>query len=124
MAAGHFTTATLVPLFLEIGHLFEERSSRGARAAIEGIRRLSAQAATRIGASGEEQVSPDELAVGDTVLVRPGDVIPVDGEIVSGYSLTWSYLAWFSDESSGRTFGITMTILRMLPTLHGSYRYM
>lgn len=86
MAAGHFTTATLVPLFLEIGHLFEERSSRGARAAIEGIRRLSAQAATRIGASGEEQVSPDELAVGDTVLVRPGDVIPVDGEIVSGYS--------------------------------------
>src|SRR5438067_12786475 len=42
-ASGDFVTATLIPLFLEIGRLFEERSSLGARAAIEGIRALSAR---------------------------------------------------------------------------------
>jgi cation transport ATPase len=36
-ATGDFVTATLIPLFLEIGRLFEERSSLGARATIDGI---------------------------------------------------------------------------------------
>ncbi len=86
MATGDFVTATLVPLFLEIGHLFEERSSRGARAAIEGIQRLSAQCATRWQDGREEEVEPSALCVGDQVVVRPGEVIPVDGEVVRGHS--------------------------------------
>ena len=86
MATGDFVTATLVPLFLELGHLFEERSSRGARAAIEGIRRLSAQEATLWRDGAESRIDPDELRVGDRVVVRPGEVIPVDGEIEEGHS--------------------------------------
>ena len=92
-ATGDFVTATLVPLFLELGHLFEERSSRGARAAIDGIRKLSARRATKLempaGESGparEREVSPSELAAGDLVLVRPGEVIPVDGRVRQGRS--------------------------------------
>ena len=46
-ATGDFLTATLIPLFLELGRLFEERSSLGARAAIEGIRALGARQAVR-----------------------------------------------------------------------------
>lgn len=46
-AQGEFVTATLIPLFLELGRLFEERSSLGARAAIEGIRALRARQALR-----------------------------------------------------------------------------
>src|SRR5581483_2852589 len=46
-ATGDFVTATLIPLFLELGRLFEERSSLGARAAIDGIRALSARQAVR-----------------------------------------------------------------------------
>lgn len=86
MATGDFVTATLVPLFLELGHLFEERSSRGARAAIDGIARLSSQRATRATEAGEEDVDPGQLTEGDHVIVRPGEVIPVDGEVVTGYS--------------------------------------
>jgi len=86
MAAGSFVTATLVPLFLELGHLFEERSSRGARAAIEGIRRLSAQRATRWVNGAEHEIEPGDLTVGDQVVVRPGEVIPVDGRVVHGHS--------------------------------------
>ncbi|MEM9381131.1 MAG: cation-translocating P-type ATPase [Planctomycetota bacterium] len=86
MATGDFVTATLVPLFLELGHFFEERSSRGARAAIEGIRKLSAQRATKLVDGEEREVRPEEIEVGDQVLVRPGDIVPVDGEVVSGRS--------------------------------------
>ena len=46
-ATGDFVTATLIPLFLELGRLFEERSSLGARAAIDGIRALGARQAVR-----------------------------------------------------------------------------
>jgi len=87
MAIGDFVTATLVPLLMEIGQLFEERSSRGARAALEGIRRLRAQKAHRLDKGGREtEVEPDTLRPGDRVVVRPGDVIPVDGEVVRGHS--------------------------------------
>src|SRR6202007_3478809 len=51
--SGDFVTATLIPLFLEIGRLFEERSSLGARAAIDGIRALSARQAVRGGNGGD-----------------------------------------------------------------------
>ncbi len=86
MASGDFVTATLVPLFLELGHLFEERSSRGARAAIEGIRKLRAHRATILKDGKEREISPDDLVHDDVVIVRPGEVIPCDGEVESGYS--------------------------------------
>lgn len=85
-AYGDFVTATLVPLFMEVGRLFEERSSRGARAAIEGIRRLHAQTAHRVREGKEEEIEPSKLVPGDEVLVRPGDVIPVDGKVLAGHS--------------------------------------
>jgi heavy metal translocating P-type ATPase len=86
MAYGDFVTATLVPLFMELGRLFEERSSRGARAAIEGIRKLSARRATRVENGREVDVAPESLAAGDEVVVRPGEVVPVDGRVVAGHS--------------------------------------
>lgn len=86
MAVGEFVTAGLVPLFLELGHLFEERSSRGAVAAIDGIRKLSSQRATRVQDGTEEEVEPDQLRSGDEVIVRPGQVIPVDGQVLTGFS--------------------------------------
>lgn len=86
MATGDFVTATLVPLFLELGHLFEERSSRGARAAIDGIRKLSARKATRLVDGKEQDIVPEEIELGDQVLVRPGEIVPVDGKVVSGRS--------------------------------------
>ncbi|MEM6455905.1 MAG: cation-translocating P-type ATPase [Acidobacteriota bacterium] len=90
MSIGDFVTATLVPLLMELGQLFEERSSRGARAAIEGIRKLRAHRARRIDVDGESEieveVKPDEVRQGDVVIVRPGEIIPVDGTVVAGHS--------------------------------------
>ena len=53
-----------MPLFLEVGRLFEERSSLGARAAIDGIRALAARQATRWRDGVEELVDPAQPAAG------------------------------------------------------------
>jgi cation transport ATPase len=83
-ATGDFVTATLIPLFLEFGRLFEERSSLGARAAIDGIRALGARQAVRWRNGIEERVDPDVLVPGDEILVRPGERIAVDGTVLDG----------------------------------------
>src|SRR5580704_8188351 len=67
-ATGDFVTATLIPLFLEVGRLFEERSSLGARAAIDGIRALGARQATQWRNGTEERVDPNSLRPGDEIL--------------------------------------------------------
>jgi Cd2+/Zn2+-exporting ATPase len=85
-ASGDFVTATLIPLFLELGRLFEERSSLGARAAIDGIRALGARQAVRWRNGTEERVDPNSLRPGDEILVRPGERIAVDGAVIEGRS--------------------------------------
>lgn len=81
---GEFVTATVIPLFLELGRLFEERSSLGAKAAIDGIRALGARDAIRWKNGSEQRVDPADLVPGDEILVRPGERIAVDGTVLEG----------------------------------------
>lgn len=84
VSSGDFVTATLIPLFLELGRLFEERSSLGARAAIDGIRALGARQAVLWRDGVEERIDPTNLSPGDRILVRPGERIAVDGTVIEG----------------------------------------
>ena len=86
MSQGDFVTATLVPLFLDLGRLFEERSALGSRAAIEGLLRLRAPVATRLIQGREDEVAAEHLRVGDLILVRPGQRLPADGVVEVGHS--------------------------------------
>ena len=83
---GDFITAGMVPLLMEVGHLLEERSVMGARAAIEGIQKLHARQANLLEDGQERTVDPQELRVGDIVVVRPGETIPADAVVVQGRS--------------------------------------
>jgi Cd2+/Zn2+-exporting ATPase/Cu+-exporting ATPase len=85
-ATGDFETAILIPLVMEIGHFFEERSILGARAAIEGLKTLRPGTAARLGPRGEEEVAVDRLHPGDHIVVRPGEAFPGDGRVVRGTS--------------------------------------
>ena len=86
MATGDFVTATLIPVIMSLGYFLEERSILGAQAAIKGLRLLHARNATLLTSEGEREVNPQTLKVGDVLLVRPGDIVAADGEIVEGMS--------------------------------------
>ncbi|WP_300157175.1 cation-translocating P-type ATPase [Solidesulfovibrio sp.] len=85
LAQGEVLTAAVVSCIMTLGALVEEAVSDGARRSIEALAALTPQEATVLDANGGERlVSVAAIKVGDVVLVRPGERIPVDAEIVSG----------------------------------------
>ena len=85
LAQGEVLTAAVVSFIMTLGSLIEEAVSDGARRSIEALAALTPQEATVIDAEGRERVVPvASVKPGDRILVRPGERIPVDAEIVSG----------------------------------------
>lgn len=83
----YFDAAVSLLFLLLIGRWLEHRLRARASSAAADLLALQAATATRIGADGALSAIPlDEVAVGDLLLVRPGDRLPVDGEIVDGAS--------------------------------------
>jgi len=80
----YWELATLIDVML-LGHWIEMRSVMGASGALEALVRLLPSEAHRLKADGSsEDVTIDQLAAGDKVLVKPGERVPTDGVIVSG----------------------------------------
>ena len=76
--------ATLIDIML-IGHWLEMRSVMGASRALEELVKLMPSSAHKIMPDGSIIDIPlDELSVGDHVIIKPGEKVPVDGEIISG----------------------------------------
>jgi Cu2+-exporting ATPase len=84
---AYFDAAVSLLFLLLIGRWLDHRLRSRARSAASDLLALQAQAACVLDASGHERRTPlSEVAVGDRVLVRPGERIPVDGQVVSGLS--------------------------------------
>lgn len=82
-----FDAAVMLCFFLLIGRYLDYRSRAAARSAAEELTALEVPRAIRIDADGTEAGVPvAELRIGDTVLVRPGGRIPVDGTVIDGMS--------------------------------------
>jgi Cu2+-exporting ATPase len=78
--------ATLIDVML-LGHWLEMRSIMAASSALEELARLMPSEAHKVMPDGSTKDVPlDELAAGDLVLVRPGEKIPSDGNVVEGES--------------------------------------
>ena len=76
--------ATLIDVML-LGHWLEMRSIAAASSALEELAKLMPSEAHKIMPDGRMQDVPlDELAVGDKVLVKPGEKVPADGTVVEG----------------------------------------
>jgi Cu+-exporting ATPase len=89
LLAGHphlfFEAASVVLLFVLLGKRLEARAKREAGSAIRALLDLRPRTARRIEADGaEREVAAALLRVGDRVVVRPGERVPVDGEVVEG----------------------------------------
>jgi len=77
--------ATLVSIML-LGHWLEMASVRGASNALEALTKLMPSVAHRLHGSDLRDVPVADLAVGDRILVRPGEQVPADGEVEDGTS--------------------------------------
>ncbi|HEX6587101.1 MAG TPA: heavy metal translocating P-type ATPase, partial [Solirubrobacterales bacterium] len=82
----YFDTAAVIIALILLGRLLEARAKAGTTAAIKKLMGLRAQSA-RVVRDGEElEVPIEQVVIGDLVVVRPGEKVPVDGSIVDGRS--------------------------------------
>src|SRR5690625_2592741 len=80
----YFEAAAIIITLIVLGKLFEERAKGRTSQAIQKLLGLQAKTA-RVMRDGQEREIPiEEVIVGDTIIVRPGEKIPVDGEISDG----------------------------------------
>jgi Cd2+/Zn2+-exporting ATPase len=86
LASGEFLTAAVVSCIMVMGALIEEATAESARRSIQSLIRVSPRQATRIVNGLESNVAVEEVRIGDRLLVKPGEQIPVDGAIQEGFS--------------------------------------
>jgi Cu+-exporting ATPase len=87
-AANHvyFEAAAVIVSLILLGRLFEARAKGRTSEAIKRLMTLQAKTARIVRDGGEVELPIAEVLVGDIVAVRPGERIPVDGEVVEGAS--------------------------------------
>jgi len=81
-----YEAAAVLLVFILLGHWLEMRARAGASDAIRALMELAPPLATVLREGVEIQVPTADVRVGDTVIVKPGDKIPVDGHVVEGSS--------------------------------------
>jgi Cu+-exporting ATPase len=82
----YFDTAVIIIALILLGRFLEARAKGQTSEAIKKLMGMQAKTARVIRDGAEEDVPVDEVVVGDEVIVRPGEKLPVDGVIVEGRS--------------------------------------
>jgi len=83
----YFEAAAVISVLVLLGEVLQLRARENTSGAIRALLRLAPAAAARVRADGsDEEVPLDQVIRGDALRVRPGDKIPVDGEVLEGRS--------------------------------------
>ncbi len=82
----YFESAAMILTLITVGKLLEARSKGKTTNAIKSLMDLAPKTARVLRGGKEETIPAEEVQIGDTFLVRPGESIPVDGRIVEGES--------------------------------------
>lgn len=86
LVVGEWTTGMVVIFFMHIGNYTERLTAEGARRAVKDLTAMAPQFA-RVERDGEEKEIPiEDVEMNDVVIVRPGETIPVDGEVIAGHA--------------------------------------
>ena len=85
---GHFyfMEAAAIITLISVGHWVEARVSEKAAGALKSLMTLAPQTARKFTGEIETEIPVAQLRLGDQVVLRPGDRVPVDGEVVEGES--------------------------------------
>lgn len=80
----YFDAATMITAFVLLGRWLEERAKNSTSAAIRALIGLQPKAARLVKDGAYHDVPISTLERGDTIELRPGERVPIDGEVVSG----------------------------------------
>ena len=83
-AETQFPEAVFVMLFFQVGELFEGYAEGKSRDSIAHLMEIKPDYATL--SDGDQRVSPDQVNVGDIIVIRPGEKVPLDGVVIEGQS--------------------------------------
>ncbi len=84
IAVGQWMTALVVVFFIRVGDAVERFTTERARRSLKSLTALAPRTARVDRAGAEVEIPVDQLQPGDTVIVRPGEQIPADGEVLDG----------------------------------------
>jgi Cu+-exporting ATPase len=85
--AVYFEAASVITVLVLLGQVLELRAREQTSGAIRALLDLAPKTARRVTAAGQdEEVAIETIAVGDKLRVRPGEKVPVDGELIEGHS--------------------------------------
>ena len=82
----YFESALMIIAFIKFGAALEMRARAKTRASIQGLINLRPKTARLVRDGKDEIIALEDVELGDVLRVRPGEKIPVDGEITEGYS--------------------------------------
>lgn len=85
-AIGDYKEGAAVMLFNQVGEFLQDLAAERSRRSIAGLLGLRPDVANRKTPQGVEAVPPETVAVGELIEVRPGERLPLDGEVVEGRS--------------------------------------
>lgn len=109
IAIHQLPEAVGVMLFFKIGELFQETAVSRSKRSISSLLEIRPDSANLKTDNGFHSVSPEVVKVGDTILVKPGEKVPLDGEILDGNSQVDT--SALTGESVPRTVGVGETVL-------------
>ena len=84
---GEFPEAVAVMLFYQIGELFQSYAVDKSRKSISSLMDIRPDYANVLRDGKEEKIDPDEVKIGETIVVKPGEKIPLDGIIIEGTTM-------------------------------------
>lgn len=82
-----YPEAVGVMLFYQIGELFQDIAVDRSKHSIESMMELKPEAVTVIRGGAEITVKPEDVAAGETIVIRPGERVPIDGMITEGSAM-------------------------------------
>lgn len=85
-ATGEYPEAVFVMLFYQVGELFQSCAVEKSRRSISGLMDIRPDYANIERSGSLVQVDPEEVSVGDVIVVKPGERIPLDGVVLEGTS--------------------------------------
>ena len=83
-AIGEFPEAVAVMLFYQVGELFQDYAVDKSRKSIASLMDIRPDYANIIRDGKEEKVDPSEVKIGDTIVIKPGEKVPLDGIVIDG----------------------------------------